>query len=70
MPRHREQDACFNCGLPAYARNLCEPCYRYERRTGRRRSGQAVLESVFERREHQIVRELEAAAIRLLLAGS
>lgn len=69
MSRPRTQDLC-RCGLPAYALNLCEACYRYERRTGLRRKAvslEVTEERLFARREHRIIRDLERKVMRTLL---
>jgi hypothetical protein len=69
MARNREQSTCRNCGAEAYARDLCEPCYRFERRTGERRDP-AAPSRLMDRRLAKLVRELEARNIRLLLSQS
>ncbi len=39
MARPKTQSSCLHgCG-PAYALDLCEPCYRFQRRTGKARDG-------------------------------
>jgi len=66
VSRPRTQGACIVCGEPARARDRCNACYQYRRRTGADRSASRVARAGqlrMQRNVDRFEREEEAAFI-------